>query len=340
MNVPPKTFVRVMPEDLRQFLIDLLLKVTVPERDASIIADLMVDTDLRGVFSHGSQPICGYARAFLTGFFNPCAQYHVVKETSVMALIDGDGGLGHLPTHLATSMAIQKAKSAGLSVVVTRNHAHFGSAGKYTRMIVKEGLVGFAVSGLLARPARDPDSSVWAHWPLDNPPMSFGFPAKDGYPVILDMCSSVVDDWDVESDRFKSIFSQMPAAVFRSLGLRAATDFLSAVLGGMMMPGFREGERKWPGAYYGACIWVIDPGLFTDAEAFKQEVDRTTTLIGTLDPLPGYDRATLPGGPEWERERDYREIGIPIGEGHLTGLESVADEVGIAVPWRRKDIRS
>ncbi|MBM3265136.1 MAG: Ldh family oxidoreductase [candidate division Zixibacteria bacterium] len=334
MNVPPKIFIRVMHDDLRDLCVHVLVKTTLSRRDAQRVAELMVDTDLRGVFSHGSQTLGGYARAYRSGAFNPSAQPHVVKDTAVIALIDGDGGVGHLATQMATEMAIRKARSTGLSLVVTRNHGHFGSAGKYVRMAVKEGLVGFCVSGIIARPVRDPNDNTWVHYPLDNPPMSFGFPARTGYPVILDMCSSVVDEWDVESDRFKSIFAQMPAAVFRSFGLRAATDFLSAALGGMMMPGFRDRERKHAGAYYGASIWVIDPGMFTDTEAFKDEVDRTTALIRTMKPLPGYDRADLPSGPEWDREREYAQTGIPIGEGHRQALESIADELGVPIPWR------
>ena len=248
-------------------------------------------------------------------------------------LVDGDGGLGHTTTHLAVTRAIEKTRTTGLCMAVSRCHAHFGSAGKYTRMIVKEGFVGFCVSGLCARMPEDRDTSAWAHYPLDNCPMSFGFPTRDGYPMISDICSSVMDEWDVESERFKSIFEQMPAVVFRSLGLRAATNFLSAGLGGMMMPGQRNGERAWANAYYGAFCWVLDPNVFVEGNAFEAEIDRTADVINALQPLPGYDAAQLPGGPEWEREKIYRREGIPLGEGHRRSLETAAAEAGVAVPW-------
>ena len=333
MNVPPTDFIPVSVSDLHLLVMRLLCVPGVSEDHARVIADLMIDTDLRGVFSHGTQPLGGYLQGYQNGTINPVPNLKIVKETPVSVLVDGDGGLGHVATHMAVARAIEKTQTTGFCMAVSRFHAHFGSAGKYTRMIVKEGLIGFCVSGLCARIPEDSNTNAWAHYPLDNCPMSFGFPAKEGYPVISDICSSVMDEWDVESERFQSIFEQMPSAVFRSLGLRAVTNFLSAGLGGMMLPGFRDGERKWQNAYYGAFCWILDPQVFVEAEAFEEEVDRTTRVIGELQPLPGYQRAELPGGPEWEREIAFRRDGIPLGEEHRRSLEIAADKLGVAVPW-------
>ncbi|MBT5874016.1 MAG: hypothetical protein HOH43_11405 [Candidatus Latescibacteria bacterium] len=333
MNLPPTEFIRVSIADLDRMVTGILEAVGVPGDHAQIMSDLMIDTDLRGVFSHGTQPLGGYYKGYQNGSINPTPDVRIVKESPVSVLVDGDGGLGHVATHMAVSRAIEKTREIGLCMAVSRSHAHFGSAGKYTRMIVKEGLVGFCVSGLCARKPEDPNTNAWAHYPLDNCPMSFGFPAREGYPVISDICSSVMDDWDVESERFKSIFEQMPAVVFRSLGLRAATNFLSAGLGGMMLPGSREGERRWQNAYYGAFCWILDPEVFVDGEAFESEIDRTADVIHELVPLPGYEKSYLPGGPEWEREADYRANGIPLGERHRRGLETAARELGVSVPW-------
>jgi LDH2 family malate/lactate/ureidoglycolate dehydrogenase len=334
MNAPPTRFIRVMPDDLRRFVSNVLQKVEVPQADADIIAELMVDTDLRGVFSHGTNTLPGYSRVFTTRGFNPMPVQKIIKDTPIITMIDGDGGLGHLTTHLATMIAIEKAKKSELSMAVTRHHGHFGSAGKYVRLAVKEGLICFCVSGLLARMPEDPNTSAWAHYPLDNCPLSIGFPAEEGYPVIVDICSSVMDEWDVTSDRFQSIFSQMPAVVFRSFGLRAACDFLSAALGDMMRQKFRDSEREYSNAYYGAFLWVLDPAAFVDPTDFKTEVDRTTDLIAALQPLPGYDKANLPGGPEYERELEYNALGIPLGESHQNSLETIGDEIGVLIPWR------
>ena len=68
-------------------------------------------------------------------------------------------------------------------------------------------------------------------------------------------------------------------------------------------------------------------------EAFESEIDRTADVIHELVPLPGYEKSYLPGGPEWEREADYRANGIPLGDRHRRGLETAARELGVSVPW-------
>ena len=52
-----------------------------------------------------------------------------------------------------------------------------------------------------------------------------------------------------------------------------------------------------------------------------------------MQPAPGYDRSDLPGGLEWEREREWAETGIPVGELHQEQLKIVAERVGIPLPF-------
>ncbi len=72
------------------------------------------------------------------------ARPRVIKETPVSALVDGDGGLGHLPARFAMQVAIEKAKQSGVAVAAVRSSAHFGATGYYTLMAAKEGLIGMA----------------------------------------------------------------------------------------------------------------------------------------------------------------------------------------------------
>src|SRR5258708_2019618 len=68
----------------------------------------------------------------------------IIKETPVSALVDGDGGLGHVPARFAMQVAIDKAKQSGMAIAAVRNSAHFGATGYYTLMAAKEGLIGMA----------------------------------------------------------------------------------------------------------------------------------------------------------------------------------------------------
>jgi L-2-hydroxycarboxylate dehydrogenase (NAD+) len=61
MNLPPETHVSVSQQDMRAFISKAGQAVGLPEDKADFLAQLLVDNDLRGVFSHGSQRLPIYA---------------------------------------------------------------------------------------------------------------------------------------------------------------------------------------------------------------------------------------------------------------------------------------
>ena len=83
----------------------------------------------------------------------------------------------------------------------------------------------------------------------------------------------------------------------------------------------------------GAFIAAIDISRFRPIDAYKAEIDQHIHDARQMQPAPGYDRSDLPGGLEWEREQEWAEIGIPIGEGHQAQLKTAAERVGIPLPF-------
>src|SRR5947209_18359706 len=120
----------------------ILLAWGMPEDNAEATADILSWADLHGVDSHGLSMIPGYDRLRRTGRANMQARPRIVKETPVSALVDGDGGLGHVPARFGMQVAIDKAKQSGMAIAAVRNSAHFGATGYYTLMAAKEGLIG------------------------------------------------------------------------------------------------------------------------------------------------------------------------------------------------------
>ena len=125
----------------------ILLAWGMPEDSAETTADILSWADLHGVDSHGISMLPGYDRLRRSGRANMEAQPYIVKETTVSALVDGDGGLGHVPARFAMQVAIDKARQSGMAIAAVRNSAHFGATGYYTLMAAKEGLIGMACTG-------------------------------------------------------------------------------------------------------------------------------------------------------------------------------------------------
>lgn len=328
MNIPPVAAMRISVDALRSLVSSLFRKVGVPDHDADLITDLLIDTDLRGVLSHGTSTTAGYIRGYLNGSLNTTPDVQVVRDDIATAVVDGDGGLGHPASFKAAELAIEKASHTGIAGVVSRNHGHFGSAGKYTRMAVRRDFLGFCVSGhVIGEAGGRPDTPQFN--PLGNPPMSFAIPSGTETPLILDMGTSFF-----EPDDFKDLFDRIPAAFFKSLGLVGTALIMGGAMAGMMSQEFLKDNRAYAGAGYGAFICAIDINRFAPIEDFKTEMDRSMQYIQSLPPMPGQPRYDFPGGPERDRESTWASEGIPLGETHKQSLEAMAHELGVPIPWR------
>ena len=92
-----------------------------------------------------------------------------------------------------------------------------------------------------------------------------------------------------------------------------------------------ESPRRYEGVNQGVFLCAVDVSRFMPLDEFKREMDDSIRSVRTMQPFPGYDRADLPGGLEWERE--WSRVGIPIGREHRSALGQIAAELGVDVPW-------
>lgn len=326
MNVPPSTYIRVAHTDLLDFVERACLAVNMPPADAKLLAELLVDNDCRGVFSHGTQQIATYARLMREGILNPQPKRSVIKETPVATLVDGDGGLGYYPAHEATLATIEKAKQQGIAIGQSRNHGHFGAAGIYTRLMLGHDLCGYVTSGhqLLLEPGQPYVAAA------GGSPHSFLSPANQEESMILDF--GAIHDMYPSSPHRDTIAKIAPAVVFRSVGLGAICQSWGGFLAGVPVDTKRS-PRAWSGANQGSLIIAFRIDLFIDPAQFKAEMDEYIQQVSKLEPLVGYTTSLLPGAIEAQRNRAYRAEGVPVGPEHRTRLEEIAQYLGMTVPW-------
>ena len=151
-----------------------------PEDNAEITAEVLAWSDLHGVDSHGISMIPRYDELRRKSRVRMDARPRIVSQTPVSAVVDGGGGLGHVPAHFAMSTVIAKAKTAGMAAAVVRASAHFGAAGFYTLMAASAGLIGIActsASSIQVAPTFGKQAR------LGTDPWSFAAPSSDGEPL-------------------------------------------------------------------------------------------------------------------------------------------------------------
>lgn len=325
MNVPPDNATRVPVEDLRTFLLEIFAQVPISTEHAELVADLLIDTDLRGVVSHGVLQVERYVRGWQTGTCNRTPTVEILKQGPATAALSGDGGLGYIVATQAMQMAIERAEEIGVGIVTTTYHDHIGSAGKYVRMALRRNLIGVGLSGRSASPVYDRQSTI-AGSIQGSPPFCVGMPSgPDQPPFILDMSTHM--PWDDDT------FAKMPQVYLKAIGISHIANILSGTLGGQMLDRFNRDTIQFSGANQSGFFMALAVDRFVDPAAFLADMDHLMTQVGQMQPLPGFERAELPGGPEWRQEKAFRVEGIPLHPEAQKQLEVLAKEFGLQVPW-------
>lgn len=325
MNRPPDAFVRLPAATLRPWVAGALMRCGKPPELAGLLAELLVASDLRGVFSHGTQQVSAYVDHFRAGRLTPAPEVRVVEESPATLLVDGGGGLGYFPAHRAAGLLAAKALEVGVAAAVTRNHGHIGAAGVYARLPQAHGLITWVTSG--HQLDLQPGQTLLAA--AGGSPMAFALPTGAEPPFVLDF--GAMHDMYPGSPHVEQLIALAPGSVFRSLGLGAVCQALGGFLAGVPLDAERA-ERRWSGANQGSLMVCVDPRRFFPLEQFQAEMDAYARRVQELEPLPGHAPAALAGGMEWQREREYREHGIPIGPAHAERLRAVAALLEIESP--------
>ena len=177
------------------FITDAFVGYGVPREDAKICADVLLESDKRGIESHGCnrfKPM--YIDRIVDGIQKPVTNYEIIKETETTAVVDGHDGMGQVIGYKSMSLAIEKAKKYGMGMVVVRNSCHYGIAGYYATMATKAGCIG--ITGTNARPSVAPTFGVEGMFGTN--PLTIGIPTDEPFDFILDCATSITQNGKIE----------------------------------------------------------------------------------------------------------------------------------------------
>ena len=328
-------------------------------------AEVMVETDLAGVDSHGVSMLMDYENSKAKGKLNLKAKPRVVRETPVTALIDADAGLGHPAAVMGMKLAIAKAKAMGVGVVSVFNSHHFGAAGYYAALASKEGLVGMVTSATRSIAVVPTRAAVPV---LGTNPIAFAAPARRNRSFLLDMATSSVANnkikvYELNGERLPAgwvldaqgrpitepaealevVYSrkkgggQTPLggtaemSSHKGYGLALMVHILGGTLSGASFSPIRVKTQKPSDPdRLGHFFLAIDPKVFRPEGAFEEDLDAVIDVLHATTPVDAAQPVLVPGDPEAaSRERRLRE-GIPLPEPLLGKLRAICERSGVA----------
>ena len=177
------------------FVTDAFVGAGVPLEDAKICTDVLLESDRRGIESHGCnrfKPF--YIDRIKKGIQQPVTNFEIVKDTPTTAVVDGHDGMGQVIGYKAMSLAIEKAKKYGMGMVAVRNSCHYGIAGYYATMATKAGCIG--MTGTNARPTVAPTFSIEGMFGTN--PFTIGIPTDEAFDFVFDAATSITQNGKLE----------------------------------------------------------------------------------------------------------------------------------------------
>ena len=357
----------VYAEELKKISVEILTLAGVSEKDSTIVADHLVEANLRGRDSHGVFiRLPRIIKGIEKGTIKPRCKVKVINETPAIALLDGGNGIGQVVSMKAIRLAIKKAKKLGIGVVGVRRSSHIGFLGYYTEYAANENMIGIVLTN--TEPAMAPTGG--AEPVLGTNPISIGIPTRD-LPIVIDMATSIVSrgkilkclqrgekikkGWAVDKEgeitedpKAALEGALLPIAGPKGYCLAFGFDVLTGALVGASVGKDVKGTlRTEEVSTKGDLFIAINPSLFCGFENFLERVEQLKKQVKSCKKARGVSVILLPGEPEMLiREKRIAE-GIPVDEDswkNLMELKSALHErskrIGNMFNQKRKDFNT
>ncbi|XP_063220874.1 uncharacterized oxidoreductase YjmC-like isoform X2 [Bacillus rossius redtenbacheri] len=343
--------------EARRFVREAMEAVGTCREHATALADLLVEADCRGHYSHGLNRLELYVGDVRNGMCASNNKPAVLKESPSTAWVDGNNSLGAVVGNYCMQLAMDKARATGVGWVSAKGSNHFGIAGWYTMMAAKQGLIGmsFTNTSPLLSPTRSKSAA------LGTNPISVAAPASQGDSFVLDMATTAVAVGKIEMQMRKEEpipegWAQGPdgrpttdaelafdtgclmplggeehTSGYKGYGLALAVETFCGILSGAL---YGQHVRTWKTtgsatvADLGHCFVAVDPGCF--APGFQ---DRMSDMLQHLRGMEAADPSKpvlAPGDPERIHTRLVEEQGgIPYHENQIKAAVELAKTIKI-----------
>ena len=347
---------------MNDFMTDAFAAYGVPREDAAICADVLLESDRRGIESHGCnrfKPF--YIDRIVKGTLLPVTEMEILKETPTTVVMDAHDGMGMVASYHMMKKLIEKAKTCGMAGGAIKNSTHYGIAGYWATMASREGMVG--MTGTNARPSIAPTFGVDNM--MGTNPLTFALPTDEEFPFCLDCATSIVQRGKIEyyartgkktpagmvisqsgeamtdsQEILKALMDGTAAlaplggigeemAGYKGYGYAAVVEILSAALAGgqflKALSGIAE-DGSLRMHHIGHFFFVVDPDAFAGRETFRKTAGDICRALRASKKAAGCDRIYTAGEKEYLTWLERKDKGVPIGAGVQKELLAIRDE--------------
>ncbi|MHC1758656.1 MAG: Ldh family oxidoreductase [Negativicutes bacterium] len=335
---------------IRKFMVDILAKKGVSETDGQIVADNLLKAELWGISSHGVNRFPVYLQRVEAGGVNPCPEIAVSNPFPAVLAVNGDNGLGAVVASKALDAAMNVAGTLGMAVAGIKQSNHFGASGYYCESAAKNNFISIIFTNA---PAAVPA------WGSKEPyfgtnPIAIGLPRPGGFPVVVDMATSVAargkivtalkknemipEGWALNKEGMPTTNPReamegvlLPMAGPKGYALALAVEHLSGVLTGAAFGrevAWQYGEKDAV-ANVGHFILLLRADAFLGAAEYEERMERFCQEIKNSEKMPGVSEIFLPGERERLLEQTLLVQGIEMPAALAQEFAAIAEKYAV-----------
>ena len=349
---PPGGPRRVSHATLHALVRTVLTSAGSDDGEAAIVADHLVEANLRGHDSHGVGMLPTYVRNRKRGGTRANRRPLVLRDDGPFLVVDGDRGFGHVIGREAVDLAIARARQVGVAVLAIRNACHMGRIGTYGEQCAAAGLVSIHfVNGIGHEPWVAPHGGRDARFSTN--PVCIAFPATGTNPaVVLDFATSrmswgkirvwrhqgktlpegVLLDADGESTSDPAVMegermgALLPFGEHKGSGLGLMCELLGGAIAGLIIQ--PDSPRGGTGINNMLAI-LIDSGRLNDPAKIAREADALLAYVRASAPIDPAEPVMVAGQPELRERAERLARGVPIDAATWRQIEVAAAAVGV-----------
>jgi uncharacterized oxidoreductase len=346
----------ISEKQLIEFSSSLLSAGGASDSEAEIVAESLVQSNLRGHDSHGVMRIPFYIGRVQEGILKPGSVLKVETETVSSLVCDGGWGFGQVLSRDLMERLIHKAADSGIACGTLRQSAHIGRLGEYAEMATRKNMTALICANTHGAAQRV--APVGGKRPrLGTNPICIGVPGGKAGPFILDFGTSataegkvrikriagesVPSGWILDSDGNSTtdpnqLYGDPPGTILPMGGDQAYKGFGLSFMIEMLCGGLSGGlcAHPDPPPAVGNCVWfvVIDPEQMGGYGHLTQQISQLEEYVRSVPLIDGVSEVTLPGDPERRTLAQRRQTGIPLDDGNWSALLDLAASLDVVPP--------
>jgi LDH2 family malate/lactate/ureidoglycolate dehydrogenase len=335
---------------LRSHLERMLEVLGAPDDQARVVADNLLEADLRGVDSHGSHLMALYFGRVRGGHLRPVTRVTILADDGSTVRLDAGLGFGQIGGVAAVDLAVERARVHGVATVSIRELTHLGALAYYTMRASAQGCFAMAFqNGAMIVPPYGGTTGLFS-----TNPFSYAVPAGEHPDIVYDIATtaaagnkillarkrgdaSIPEGWANDDDGYPTTDPQRASMSqlqwfggHKGFGIGLLVEIMAGLLADSSFGSTEHSESAltgWDRIAKGATFVVLDVSRFLPVDTFRARVDQLVDDIHASQLAPGCDRIVVPGELEAERRAHRLTTGIPLPRALVDELDTMAAQL-------------